>query len=401
MKQTLRDLAILAALAFTHSATAGLPGSMSGTWYNPAQSGHGLSLDVLAADRAVAIWHVFDADGQPVTLYIDGHLDGRLLTGPAYAPVGMRFGSFDPAELQLPVWGQVAIDFSSCDQAQLSWSSSRSGFASGQMPIVRLTQADGQRCELPPENALPPGLYAGDMQAGLSSPATVLEGVVDREGRLWGFERKLQDASAPLPIPGPTWVGSHSPRVFRIEPEAVDGVVVNARSAIYTAHAFWLPTSLDVIDGSGSWRVDAPAGPRGQFESNGFNAGTHTWHPQPSSVAQLVSPVDLGLLQGSYDFVLRGQFFELPATVIIDANGGLCMGQGDGLSPETCQFRGTISAAEGQYGLLEFRAKDQRKPALAEYHGRAWLSETNTGRELVMVGDNGTVGLLAIAKPRQ
>lgn len=119
MKQTLRDLAILAALAFTHSATAGLPGSMSGTWYNPAQSGHGLSLDVLAADRAVAIWHVFDADGQPVTLYIDGHLDGRLLTGPAYAPVGMRFGSFDPAELQLPVWGQVAIDFSSCDQAQL------------------------------------------------------------------------------------------------------------------------------------------------------------------------------------------------------------------------------------------------------------------------------------------
>ena len=400
MKQTLRDLAILAALAFTHSAIAGLPGTMSGTWYNPAQSGHGLSLDVLAADRAVAIWHVFDADGQPMTLYIDGRLDGRLLSGPVYAPKGMRFGSFDPAQLQLPVWGQAAIEFASCNEAQLRWTSTQTGFPAGQMTVVRLTQAAGQSCDLPPENFLPVESFEGQMQASDTRPATELEGIVDREGRLWGFERRLREATQPLPVPGPTWVGAYSPRVIRIEPVAVEGSVISARSVLYSAHAFWGPISLDVVDGSGSWRADTGTGLRGQFDAAAHNVGVQTWRPQGLSGSRRVAPVDLALLQGAYDFTLRGQFFEFPATVVIDANGNLCMGPGNGADPENCQFEGTVLAPEGQYGLLEFSATDRSRPALAAYQGRAWLKEDDLGRELIMVGDNGTVGLLVTARPR-
>ena len=48
-------LSTLLLLGSTGIASAALPPGISGSWYNPQQSGHGLSIDMLSRDRAL-VW---------------------------------------------------------------------------------------------------------------------------------------------------------------------------------------------------------------------------------------------------------------------------------------------------------------------------------------------------------
>ncbi len=391
MRLLIRLAAAMVALAGSAAAFAGLPGSISGTWYNPAQSGHGLSLDVLAADRAVAIWHVFDAQGQPLTLYIEAQIDGRQLSGQAYAPRGMRFGSFNPAQLQLPVWGQVEIEFASCDRAELSWRSTQAGFSDGRMPLVRLAQVNGRSCTLPPENALAAGLYLGELDGSANFPRTPVEGIVDREGRLWGFQRELS-------IPGTSWVGSHVPRVFRIEPITSSNSEVRASGTLFMALAFWRPSG-EPANTSGSWRIGAGGAAVGEFTTSTPVLGTHRWRPGAPAGSTLVAPLSIAELQGEYNLELKFQFFAYQTKVRIAADGSICTTYSIA-ADSVCQMLGQVSTPEGRFGLIDFVLADQLQPELARYRGRGWLLDTPTGRELILVGDNGTVGLLVTADAR-
>ena len=56
----------------------------SGTWYNPDQSGHGLSIEVLDDERTIAFWFSYTPNGLPMFLEIIGVNDGHTVTGPAY-----------------------------------------------------------------------------------------------------------------------------------------------------------------------------------------------------------------------------------------------------------------------------------------------------------------------------
>ena len=38
---------------------------LSGSWYNPAQSGHGLMVEILDNQRVVLAWYTYDASGNP------------------------------------------------------------------------------------------------------------------------------------------------------------------------------------------------------------------------------------------------------------------------------------------------------------------------------------------------
>ncbi len=135
------------ALLLPSLASAQLPPGISGAWYNPQQSGHGLSIEILDDKRALAFWYVYDPQGNPVHLYLDGRIEGRRIEATAYAPRGMRFGSFRREDLELPVWGEVALDFSSCDKALLQWDSDRPEYGSGSSEVQRLTRISGLDCE--------------------------------------------------------------------------------------------------------------------------------------------------------------------------------------------------------------------------------------------------------------
>ena len=168
-------------------AMAQLPGELSGQWYHPEQSGHGISVVIPGNSRAVAIWHAYDLDGNPLTLYLDGRIEGREIIGSVFAPSGMRFSLFDPAELVLPIWGEARIRFNSCDEAEFSWNTDWPVYPDGELTLRRLASVQGTECELPRANQWVQGHYSGTIQF---SPRVSgrMSGIVDSLGQLWAIE---------------------------------------------------------------------------------------------------------------------------------------------------------------------------------------------------------------------
>ena len=121
MKSPLRCL--LGSLFFaTGSAAAlaqGLPPGISGTWYNPQQAGHGLSITVHSPDDALVYWYTGDHSGNPLLLYTEAHYDGSTLSGDALQSRGIRFGSFNPADNRLTRWGGIELELLACDRLKL------------------------------------------------------------------------------------------------------------------------------------------------------------------------------------------------------------------------------------------------------------------------------------------
>src|SRR5210317_2285210 len=119
----------------------------SGAWYNPEQSGHGLSIEVLDDERTIAFWFAYTLDGLPMFLEINGVNDGHTVTGPAYYNEGMIWRQFDPDTLNKEVWGEISIEFLGCNSAILTWSSNIEGYGDGQVEMERLTYVAGLECE--------------------------------------------------------------------------------------------------------------------------------------------------------------------------------------------------------------------------------------------------------------
>ncbi|MCK7592924.1 hypothetical protein [Pseudomarimonas salicorniae] len=162
MKPLCRVAALAACLA--GSAQAGLPSGLEGSWYSPPQSGHGLTFERIDTERALLFWHVFDPEGRPLTLYIEAALEGDRLVGTALAPMGMRFGSFDPDELELPVWGEVSLEILDCNQAVLRYDSVEAGYGQGEIPLTRLLPPRDPHCSLTAASDLA-GLRGSALQA--------------------------------------------------------------------------------------------------------------------------------------------------------------------------------------------------------------------------------------------
>ena len=378
-------------LLLAGSAHAGLPAGLSGPWFNPEQSGHGLTLELLDNGGALLFWHVYDPDGNPLTLYIEGTVEGRRIDGIAYAPRGMRFGEFDPDTLQLPVWGQVSVEFDDCNRATLRWNADAPAYADGEMTIARLASLAGLDCTLPADIALPVGLYRGEVIVGFA-PADVATGVVDPQGRLWGIERTIESdlngASAPY-IPGPAWVGGYAPHMVRIDTVDPDGA---ARGAL--APLLWATLATTAAaEVTGDWVVSPDGAAVGQFEALRANDSTirQTWTNGVADVS-LIAPIDIAAVAGSYTIWLRDQFFLTPHTLTIAGDGMVCIDLGIGGSERPCVLSGSVWTPDGAAGLFDFELQDHRLPVQPRYIGRGWLERRDGETELVMVGDNGGVG---------
>ena len=137
-----------AAYAYTLAEIVALESGHSALWYNPEQSGHGLSIYALENDGIVAVWYVYDNEGRPLWLIGTGSHDGET----ALLDVQVAFGgffppSFDPADVVLSDWGQFEIAFSGCNEATFRWMPIEdSEYTSGEMAIQKLTQTRGATC---------------------------------------------------------------------------------------------------------------------------------------------------------------------------------------------------------------------------------------------------------------
>ena len=122
---------------------------ITGNWFDPEQSGHGFSIEILPGDQMLAEWFVFAPDGGPVWIIAQGPIAGDAATLQAYRAVGAggRFPpDFDPARLGHEAWGTLTFRFADCNHGQARWQPVAAGYASGDMPIVRLTMPAGLAC---------------------------------------------------------------------------------------------------------------------------------------------------------------------------------------------------------------------------------------------------------------
>lgn len=122
--------------------------SMSGLWYNPARSGEGFLIDVLAPDRAVVFWFTYGPDGGQAWMVGSGTVEnGQILSEDVVITSGPTFGSaFDPHDLERLTWGSIRIDFNECDSGRVSYSGDEE-FGNGSTTIVRLSSIEGISCD--------------------------------------------------------------------------------------------------------------------------------------------------------------------------------------------------------------------------------------------------------------
>jgi len=122
---------------------------MTGHWYDPAQDGQDFSLEVPDGNGKLADWFVFAPDGGPTWIVATGAIAGNtaVLQGFQKAGPGGRFPpGFDAARLQSVPWGTLTVTFTDCNHGQVSWQPIAAGYASGSMPITRLTLPAGLSC---------------------------------------------------------------------------------------------------------------------------------------------------------------------------------------------------------------------------------------------------------------
>lgn len=119
---------------------------LSGVWWNADQSGHGLNVVVLDESTTVVFWYVYHTDGTPMFLITVGQNTGDRVTGKTYYNTGMKFGDFDPNDIQETQWGTSTVTFSDCNTATLQYSSSVPGFGSGTIPMTKSLSVKGLKC---------------------------------------------------------------------------------------------------------------------------------------------------------------------------------------------------------------------------------------------------------------
>ena len=124
--------------------------SLSGSWYNSLQDGHGLSVEVLSSTTTVIYWYVYNPDGTPTFLITVGENQGNVTSGTTYIQTGMKFGEFDPAVYEQTVWGTVTLTFWDCNNAELEYSSNLPQFGSGTIEMTRLASIKGLHCKSSP-----------------------------------------------------------------------------------------------------------------------------------------------------------------------------------------------------------------------------------------------------------
>jgi hypothetical protein len=126
---------------------------MTGTWFVPGQSGHGLMIQVLPGEspQMLVSWFVFGPQGGQSWIVGSGPIAGTRAVVQAFQPAGPggRFPpNFNAANVQQQPWGTLTFAFSDCKHGGVEWVSTVSGYGSGSMPLERLTLPTGLTCDV-------------------------------------------------------------------------------------------------------------------------------------------------------------------------------------------------------------------------------------------------------------
>jgi hypothetical protein len=123
----------------------------TGTWYNPEQNGHGLTVEVLADNRILVNWNSFTPDGLEQAWFGGvGEILSNQAVVYAYRPMGGRWiPNFDSSTVSNRLWGTMTLTFSDCSNGRVDFAGD-GGYASfwrfDHMDLTRLTLPAGLSC---------------------------------------------------------------------------------------------------------------------------------------------------------------------------------------------------------------------------------------------------------------
>jgi uncharacterized protein (DUF1800 family) len=131
------------------SPSAGIAGCHAGAWYDPAQSGHGVFVEILGsgANRSMlAIWYTY-LDGQQRWMTATGPISGNTATLSATITTGADFPpAFNAGDVVRSPWGTMTFTSVDASHATWQWNSTVAGYGSGSMNLTRLTSLSGRDC---------------------------------------------------------------------------------------------------------------------------------------------------------------------------------------------------------------------------------------------------------------
>ncbi|MDJ0653208.1 MAG: serine hydrolase [Xanthomonadales bacterium] len=137
---------ILPSIASPEGFRTRLDASLNGSWYDPAQDGQGLNVEVLEDRGEVLVyWYTYQGSagqaGEQRWFIAQGPIQQEAASLTIRATRGGRFAQ--PQQPDLTVWGQGELSFTSCSQGLFRFES-ESENVSADISLVRLTGAD--RC---------------------------------------------------------------------------------------------------------------------------------------------------------------------------------------------------------------------------------------------------------------
>ena len=132
---------------------AGIDGSLagcrSGSFYDPAQSGHGFVAEVVDIGgvlNLIIAWYVY-LNGEQVWLLGTAPFANDHAEIPLQAFSGAKFPpGFLPGDVIETGWGVLTIDFLGPNTAKASWDTNQPGYSDGSIDLVRLTNLSGNPC---------------------------------------------------------------------------------------------------------------------------------------------------------------------------------------------------------------------------------------------------------------
>ena len=127
-----------------------VPG-ITGSWYLPAQSGHGFNVEVIGApgnaNGMLAFWYVYDNAGNNLWLVGQGSYVGDTATLNVLSGSGGMFPpNFDKTKIVRTSWGTLTLKFTDCNNATAQWNPIIPAYPSGSMDLVRLSGVSGLAC---------------------------------------------------------------------------------------------------------------------------------------------------------------------------------------------------------------------------------------------------------------
>jgi hypothetical protein len=125
---------------------------ISGSWYNPPQSGHGFFIESLGNNIYFMSWFAYDSFGFPTFIIGTGTTtsDNTIRFDMSFV-YGMAWGVFDNSNLVTDSWGTVDITFNDCNSATVVYNSTYTDvfgtfYGTGNLPIIRLTSIENLPC---------------------------------------------------------------------------------------------------------------------------------------------------------------------------------------------------------------------------------------------------------------